>query len=127
MSFDVYLEVPRCDHCKREAESVWDFNLTHNVNEIVNACLMAAGGPVAKDGKYYRERSWGRLQGWTGADAAPILAKALAVSEEPERQASFRAMQPSNGWGRLEDVQRVLRQFVEACQEHPAAVIRVSG
>jgi hypothetical protein len=129
MSYDVWLIAPACDHCKRGGEEVYSFNLTHNVNGIVDACLKAWGDVRAKDdaGGSYTMRSWGALDGWRASDATPILERAVEEANDPRREREFRAMEPSNGWGKLDDVRRVLSEFLSACQQHPDASIRASG
>ena len=129
MSFDIHLELQPCEHCGRgEPEPVFDANLTHNVNGIVDACLVSAGAPVAKRGdSYYRERSWGRLEGWTGAEAEPILDAALRECMKRERIAEFHAMEPENKWGSRESVEDTLRELLRACRQYPKAVIRTFG
>lgn len=128
MSFDVYLDKQPCSACHRAAETVYQFNLTHNVNEIVDRCFKAAGSPVAKsNGNSYPERSWGRLDGWTAADALPILEAALVVANDREREVEFRLLEPANGWGSLVYVREVMAQFRDACREHPDTTIRTWG
>lgn len=130
MSFDTWMVKDACTHCGAPATSVYEFNLTHNVNKIVDACLLVSGDP-APNGKdpdaHYRDWSWGRFEGWTGEEAAPYLARAIEESKDPKRVNVFRFWEPDNGWGRLEDVQRVLQEFREACIKYPTAKIRVSG
>lgn len=129
MSYDVWLTKEPCPSCKRGYTSLGDFNLTHNVNGIVDACISAAGDIRAKnaDGTTYEMHSWGRLDGWTAGDAVPVLERALAEAMNPARLQEFRAMEPRNGWGKLEDVRRVLMEFIAACREHPDAKIRAAG
>jgi hypothetical protein len=128
MSFDVYLEHPHCEHCGRRDADVFWFNLTHNVNCIVDACLVAGGATRAKnDEQYYVERSWGRLNGWRAGDLIDILTRAAQVANDPDRADEFRAMEPDNGWGTLDSVRRKLDELLEACRANPSAFIRASG
>lgn len=128
MSFDVWLERPACTHCGRSAGTVFEFNLTHNVNKIVDACLVAAGAPRAKEaGAYYEDWSWGRLSGWKADDAGPLLERALAEAQSSSREPEFRAMEPENGWGSLDNVRTWLLKLSIACRENPDAVIWASG
>lgn len=129
MSFDVYIEDADCPHCNRGGESSYSFNLTHNVNCIVDLCLLAGGASKARSGdSSYVERSWGRLHGWTVAEATPVVDRALDESHKPERLAEFKALEPSNGWGSLGSVQRVLKEFRDALLQSPGdSVIRTSG
>lgn len=129
MSYDVWLVREPCPCCKRPYTGLGDFNLTHNVNRIVDACLSAYGDIQAQsgDGTTYEMHSWGRLDGWTAKDAVPVLERALVEAKNPARLREFRAMEPDNGWGKLEDAQRTLSEFLDACRENPDAKIRASG
>lgn len=130
MSFDIDLDKWPCEHCGRGGETVFSVNLTHNVNRIVDACLLANKQPPAariNHSPSYDHWSWGRLYGWSAIDAVPVLATAIYAANDPEREAEFRAMEPDNGWGSLESVRRVLGQLMSACQEHPECVIKVCG
>jgi len=128
MSFDVYLEYPPCATCGCDGHSGGSFNLTHNVNTIVDRCLVAGGATKAKrDEAGYAERSWGRLDGWTGAEALPIVTAAVVAAHDVARLEEFKALEPENGWGSLESVQRCLTELLEMCATHPKARIRTSG
>jgi len=132
MSFDVYLDSPRCNHCGSGGETVYSFNLTHNVNEIVDRCIKGyecQNGPVvAKTGdSSYQDRSWGRLEGWKASDAVPVLEAALHEATDPERRKEWLSLEPSNGWGKLEVVVEVMKEFLAACKDNPGCTIRTSG
>jgi hypothetical protein len=132
MSFDVYLRIDPCAACGRGEATVFDFNLTHNVNEIVERCLVAGGAGLAKraageEPSYYDSRSWGRLEGWKAGEVADVISRAVAVSRDPARAAEFRGLQPPNGWGSLDGVQRCFDELLVACRDHPTATIRTSG
>jgi hypothetical protein len=58
----------------------------------------------------------GAARGLDGPRCPPIPLKALVVATNPAREAEFRAMEPSNKWGTLESVVRVLRGFIVACE-----------
>lgn len=131
MSFDVSLVVPGCTYCGRGKSAVYAFNLTHNVNEIVDRCLFVGGATSARGAanqrSCYADRSWGRLAGWTGAEAAVILNAALRVAYASDREAEFRALEPGNEWGSLESVRRVMTEFHHACEEHPKTIVEAHG
>lgn len=129
MSYDVWLVKDACPCCKREFADLGSFNLTHNVNRIVDACLSAYGDVQAKntDGTTYEMHSWARLDGWTAGDAVPVLERALEEARNPARLREFRALEPDNGWGKVEDVRRVMADFLTTCREHPDAKIRAAG
>ena len=130
MSFDIYLDEKECVHCHRGGGPTWQRNLTHNVNRIVDLCLLAGGATVAKGEeaeKHYHDWSWGRLGGWSAEDAAPILALALIEAQKPERMEEFRKLEPPNGWGSLGAVIEVLGAFHAACLANPGTTVSTSG
>jgi hypothetical protein len=128
MSFDIYLKAEACEHCGHGGGYVYSANITHNVNEIVERCLVAAGAPVSKvEGSAYAERSWGRLTGWKAREALPFVDLALVVAFDPSRAQEFMALEPSNGWGSLDSVRTVMREFCEAMTKWPNAVIETWG
>lgn len=128
MSFDIYMDLPACSHCGRPEQTVFDANLTHNVNKIVDTCLREAGATVAKEGdSSYSNWSWGRLHGWRAGDMIEILAKAEQILEDPAREDEFRALEPSNKWGNLAVTRQVLSELLAACRQYPNATIRASG
>lgn len=126
MSYDVSLGNTACAHCGHEPTNIYAFNLTHNVNGIVDACLspgFAVNGASFPAGA----TSWGRLHGRRAEEAIAIIERALTEATDPERTLSFRAMEPSNEWGSLENVQECLRSLLDACREHPNAIISACG
>lgn len=127
MSFDVYLQKPMCTHCNHTPEADYEFNLTHNVNSIVDECLVAGGATEGKDGNRHASRSWSRLAGWKGGELVEILAKAQAHALDKANEERLRATEPSNKWGTLESVQYCLGNLLAQCKEFPDSVIRVSG
>jgi hypothetical protein len=128
MSFDVWLVKNACTHCGAPVQSVYEFNITHNVNKIVDACFVAAGEPKGlRPEEHYSDWSWGRLEGWLAKDARVYIAAAYAAAVDPANANRFHAWEPENKWGTLANVQDVLREFHEACLKFPDAKIRVSG
>lgn len=129
MSFDVYIMVSSCTECGGDERTMYEFNITHNVNSIVDRCLVAGGATKARTGNSgYAERSWGRLEGWTVAEVTPIVDRALDEAIDPTNRAEFLAMQPDNGWGSLDGVQRVLKEFRDQLLcARPQWVIHTSG
>lgn len=128
MSFDIYLDLPACPHCNRPEQTVFDANLTHNVNKIVDICLREAGATVAKDGdSSYSDYSWGRLHGWHAGDVIEILARAEEILGDPAREGEFKALEPSNKWGNLAVTRQVLSELLAACRKYPSATISANG
>lgn len=139
MSFDVYL-------------GKGSFNITHNVNQIVDRCLVAAGAVCAKpsDGwklpcspqeagamrtalalskreTSYGDYSWGRLEGWKGRELVSVVEAAIRVADDPTRLYEFKELEPSNGWGTLDSVKECLRDLLAMCKDNSDDEVRVSG
>lgn len=128
MSFDVSLEKAVCPHCREGGQPGYQFNLTHNLNGLIDLWLVEAGAPKARlPGSGFEARSWGRLHGWVTEDAAPILALAVKASLDPARQAEYQALAPANGWGSVAIAKRVLGEFYQACVDRPGELITASG
>lgn len=126
MSYNIYVERPACAHCGRGPDDVVSVNITRNVSRIADACLVKGGataGKVRADETF----SWWRLDGWSAAEALPIISAAHSESHNPERDKDFAAWEPSNGWGSRLNVCEALDQLETACKDNPGAVIRVSG
>lgn len=135
MSFDVYLQTTVVgSHGEPHGETLYEFNLTHNVNEIVETCLVEAAKamgiapPVGTDeDSGYNERSWGRLHGHKVQDVVELVATASLISINPEYEATLRASEPANRWGTLDTVRRVFAELVINMRYHLDATIRCSG
>lgn len=127
MSFDISLELPACSHCGRSEQTVFDVNITHNVNKIVDICLTEASATVARVDDSYSDWSWGRLHGWHAGDVVEILARAEEIMGDSAREEEFKALEPSNKWGSLTVTRQVLSELLAACRQYPNATIRASG
>jgi hypothetical protein len=55
-------------------------------------------------------------------DDATQLQKAHARLADPALEPRFRALEPSNRWGTLEDARRVIGLLLAAAEKHPAHV-----
>jgi hypothetical protein len=110
MSWDAYLEVPGVPWAGR------DWNYTHNTNRMVNVALGAAGVEVV-------DTWWKMLNGMTGAEGLELLTK--VVEQWDANPDFYRAMNPDNGWGSLDDpeyggIRSVFAEMIEAATvEHP--------
>lgn len=105
MSLDIYLEV--------EGQTVYEANITHNVNRIAEA----AG--------CYREL-WRPDE--VGIDAAsqliePLKAGLMSLVSDPVR---FEALNPENGWGTYDGLVQFVTAYLKACIKNPGATVRVS-
>lgn len=105
MSLDVYLEI--------ENQSVYEANITHNVNRIAEA----AG--------CYREL-WRPDE--IGVETAsqliePLKAGLITLVSDPVR---LEAHNPENGWGSYDGLVQFVTAYLKACIQHPDATVRVS-
>lgn len=130
MSYDVYLEAPSCEHCKRGGETRWDANMTSNVSGIWWRALLAAKGvtPVKDSGpaEEWDDQlgAFGPLRG-IASDAAGKLCLVAAAHIEAN-PAVYRPFEPDNGWGDALGAARFLREMGAAWLANPGATLRVS-
>lgn len=126
MSFDLHLSSPTCPCCGRFDEHQ-DWNITHNVNDIVDLALKAAGSPIAKVDSGYAERSWGRLNGWKAKDLIPVLEDAYRYLLDLGNAGLLRFLEPPNGWGTLDNVKEVMGSILVACRRNPQGIFSANG
>jgi len=112
MSLDVDLKVGRCEHCGRGAETVYDANITHNLNTMARAA-----------GLY--EALWRPDEiGITKArQLVEPLTKGLAWLKEHRTEAETH--NAPNGWGLYEHFVPFVEKYLAACQAHPEATVDV--
>ena len=63
------------------------------------------------------------LRGLSGKVAEPVVAHALDVIRGGERADELKALEPSNGWGGVEDATDFLVKLLAACEAHPKATV----
>lgn len=104
MSADYWLTIDTGgDEPARVGESL---NVTYNLGQM----LRAAGFP-----------EWGKLIGAPAAEAGGMLRAVYdRLLADP---ATFREMNPSNGWGTYEGAIAFVDRFAVQCAEHPKAII----
>ena len=107
MSLDVYLSCPCC------ATLLFGANITHNLGAMADA----AGLYTA----VWRPEE-------IGIATAAQLVEPLREGIERLRAApaTFRALNPENGWGSYELFLPLLEEYLATCVAHPAALVRVS-
>lgn len=106
MSLDVHLMAV-------QPVSVYSANVTHNLV----AMAKAAGVYEA----VWRPDEQGLT---TASQLIPILEAGIARLEaEPD---TYRALNPSNGWGSYERFLPWLKQYLDACKQNPGATVEVS-
>ncbi len=129
MSYNVYLETPKCPACGRATSSGGDFNMTSNVSGIWCRALCKVLN-IDFDAPTSDER-WRKglggffpLEGMPGDEAAKAcMAASIELTDNAE---AYRHLQPDNGWGTVESARDFLRKIGEAWIEMPKAEIRVS-
>lgn len=115
MSLDVYLTSPDCEHCKRSGEELFTRNITHNLGKLAAAVDLY-------DPLWHPEEI-----GATRAEhLIDLLERGLARLEDPARRDELKALEPSNGWGKLDNLIDFTREYLEACRESPDALVLVS-
>jgi hypothetical protein len=114
MSLDVYLEVvvdtgaPE-PHC---VDLYWA-NITHNLGDMAAAA-----------GIYLCLWRPDEIDITTAGQLVEPLTEGLALLEaDPAR---FEAFNAPNGWGTYKHFVPFVRQYLEACKQHPKALVRVS-
>ena len=98
---------------KEEADVVFEYNITHNVNRM------------AKEAGIYTEIWRPEEVGITTARqlCEPLRTGLRLLLAEPER---FQAFAPANGWGTYAGLIAFVKAYVEACDAHPDASVEVS-
>lgn len=110
MSYDIQLTRDACQHCGRYS-IVWDISPTYNLAPIFNRLC-----PPSLD----------ELDGKPASVAAEKLGIAIARLDDAELRRELRGMEPSNGWGTLEDAIEVLYDFKSACERYADCVVGVT-
>lgn len=95
-----------------ETNTVWNYNITHNLNEMADACGVYefTWDCVDKGHTHARDVIEGVEAGLEKLLAAPSY---------------YKQFNPPNGWGTYDGLVSFLRSFVAACKEYPDAIIRV--
>ena len=135
MSYDVYLRKPKCPTCGHE-DVVYNLpEPTYNLTPIFDLALtgepmpnsdVSEGAVVLLGAKTDRPRGLRILSGRTGRDTLKQLdAAVFALCDSSEKEAAFRALEPSNGWGNLDGARDVMKRLRTAAKEHPDYVWEV--
>lgn len=117
MSLDISLSEPNlieCDHCKKETTypdfEVFSSNITHNL-----------GGMAGAAGIYKALWRPEEINIKMAKDLIPLLQEGLnKLIANPSYYKTFNA---SNGWGMYEHFVPFVREYLEACEAHPDAVV----
>lgn len=114
MSLDVYLhrDLLDVDSLEKVSDCVYESNITHNLAEVAGQC-----------GCY--EACW-RPEDIAALYARDIIPKLEAgLLYLTQNRAALRKYEPDNGWGTVDDFERFLNNYLQACKTYPHARIDV--
>jgi hypothetical protein len=121
MSYDTYMVIDTGGEYPATVKEIG--NMTSNVSPMWSLALQAAGCKPEQEGHRFL---LSKLEGWSGADAIPVLEKAVAHIYDAANYETYAALNPENGWGDVDSARRYLRNILEACREHPKAKLHFS-
>jgi hypothetical protein len=112
MSLDIDLMVTK-------PASVWEYNITHNVNKMAMQVQLGGGltlyevlwRPDEHGMKFARDISQHLIRGFETLKADPEY---------------FKKWNPENGWGSYDGLVQFVAQYRNACLDYPDAELRVS-
>jgi hypothetical protein len=130
LSYDIYLrgDPETCPTCGRRASEPDLPDPTYNLTPIFDRALTGEELPnqdvseamvVLFRKETDRPRGLRLLSGRKAKDTIEWLRKALAHMNDPANVATFRALEPENKWGTLEDARYVFGKLLEAAEEYP--------
>lgn len=127
MSFDIYSTRPPCETCGSCGEYRHIANATHNVNNMVEAMFKAVDMTLTAldGGGSYPSRSWGRWNGHRLADLLPHAEACQAWLRDHKDE--LLPLTPSNGWGSVGCLGRVLQAIAEEARENPNNKLEACG
>jgi len=112
MSLDIDLMVTK-------PTSVWEYNITHNVNKM--AMQVQLGGGLTLYEVLWRPDEHGMK---FACDIAEHLIKGFEIlRKDPEH---YKKWNPENGWGSYDGLLRFVSEYHNACLDNPDAELRVS-
>lgn len=130
MSYDIYLhgDPEACPTCGRRVLEPDLPTPTYNLTSIFDRALTGEDLPNAEVSemavvlfghKTDRPRGLRLLSGRKAKDTIGWLEKAVANANDPANEGVFRALEPENKWGNLEDARSVLGRLLDAAREYP--------
>lgn len=127
MSYDIYLQAPKCPTCKRPEGDYIDLpNPTYNLTPIFDFALTEEDLPneditelsvVLFKAKTDRPRGLRILDGRKASETVPQIEKALARMKDATLELKFAALEPPNKWGDLKGALWVMQKLLEAAKE----------
>lgn len=118
MSLDIWgnipiakCECPKCNHEWTDSENVFNFNITHNLKPMAKE----AGIDILWDWDLIGKKAWYLI------DKLKIALDKMSTNPEHYKQ-----FDSANGWGIYNDFLPWLNELLEACEEYPHAILRIS-
>jgi hypothetical protein len=133
MSYDIDLVGEPCPHCGtiREPES---HNPTYNLTPIFDLALTGEPLPSPNVSEFdvvifrkdtERPRGLRLLSGQKASATLTLLEKGLAKLQDPAMQNRFKALEPPNRWGTLEDAVAVFEYLIADAKKYPDNTWRI--
>ena len=129
MSYRIYLNGIVCDKCGLTPDGpLYLPDPTYNLTPIFDLALTDEPMPnldvnelesVVLNKPVDRLRGLRLLSGKKAADTLELFENALQRLRDPARQASFRALEPDNGWGDLRGASTVMELLQKAAIAYP--------
>jgi hypothetical protein len=128
MSYDIYLRAEKCPHCGAGGFEPDSHDPTYNLTPIFDFALtgeplpnpdVGEGAVVLMGAKVDRPRGLRLLNGRKAHETKEWLEKGLAKLTDPELAVTFRALEPPNKWGTLEDAIKVFKYLLCDVAEYP--------
>ena len=114
MSLDVTVTMPACSHCGRR-DATYNWNYTYNVTHMTCVAAERAG--------FKHTRMLDGIEGRASNYTATLRAIVEQLRADPE---TFRAMNPSNGWGDYDSYTRQLEVLLEQLEANPNSIVDTS-
>lgn len=112
MSYNLYIETPKCPCCGMQEHVGWSWQITWNFSGIIRHLDL---GPILSAGSVFPVK-----------DALPKLKKALETVVMD--LAFYEGMQSRYGdWGSASDFEQCLRNLITQCERYPDGIIECSN
>ena len=136
MSYDIDLEMDpsECPTCHRAFHGPDLPNPTYNLTAIFDLALtgeplpnpsVSEGSIVIFKAETDRPRGLRVLSGRKAKDTVAQLRQACNDLGDPAKNTTFKALEPSNGWGTLGSALTVMQKLLDAAKEFPEGVWRI--
>lgn len=115
-----------------ETSNVFDYNITHNLTEMANACGLyePLWRPHLLKSNWIATENYDeeyKFEADNPSEAWEIISKLKEGIEElksnPEK---YKKYNPDNGWGNYESLLKFAEEYLKACENYPNAIIGVS-